>query len=219
LTNPLICISRTTGAGGEDVGRIVSDRLGFIYLDEEIVVRAAEKEGVDPEEIADVERRKSLARRIVDEVKKSVSWDAYAALGGVATPPPTDWSKRYRELIREVIVETAEEGNAVIVAHAAALVLGGRDQVLRVLVTASEDTRARRLAEANRVDADPAGEQVKADDVDRADYVKRFYGVERELPTHYDMVLNTDHFTFEQAAGLVLDGARDLAGSARAAAR
>ena len=35
------------GAGGEQVGRLVADRLGFTYIDEEIVSRTAAKAGID----------------------------------------------------------------------------------------------------------------------------------------------------------------------------
>jgi len=218
VSTSVICISRTTGAGGEAVGRIVSERLGFTYMDEDIVVRAAEKEKLDPAEVADVERRKSIAQRVLAELKASFTWNAYAALGGVATPPPVDWNQRYRELIRAVIEEAAEEGNAVIVAHAAAVALRLRDDLLRVLVTASDETRARRLAEAGGHDGDAAAAQAKGDDADRADYLKRFYGVDRELSTHYDVVINTDRLSFEQAAALVL-AAAEQAGSSSPAAR
>ena len=34
----VICISHETGAGGEEIGRLVADRLGFLYVDEEIGV-------------------------------------------------------------------------------------------------------------------------------------------------------------------------------------
>ena len=33
-----VCISRTMGAGGEDVGRLVAGKLGFDYVDEDIVI-------------------------------------------------------------------------------------------------------------------------------------------------------------------------------------
>jgi hypothetical protein len=38
-------------------------------------------------------------------------------------------------------------------------------------------------------------------------YLRRFYSVREELPTHYDLVVNTDTFTVEQAAGLVVQAA------------
>jgi hypothetical protein len=56
----VVCISRAWGAGGEDVGRLVAERLGFAYVDEEIITRAAERGGLDPDTVADQEQRKSL---------------------------------------------------------------------------------------------------------------------------------------------------------------
>ena len=37
-----------------------------------------------------------------------------------------------------------------------------------------------------------------------ADYFHRFYHLERELPTNYDLVVNTDVLTVEQAQAAVL---------------
>jgi Cytidylate kinase-like family len=37
----VVCVSHTTGAGGEEVGKLVADQLGYLYVDEEIVARAA----------------------------------------------------------------------------------------------------------------------------------------------------------------------------------
>ena len=75
--------------------------------------------------------------------------------------------------------------------------------MLRVLVTASPETRARRLAEARTLDLKDARKAITDADTARADYLRRFYGVEAELPTHYDLVVNTDTLSVEQAADLV----------------
>ena len=40
-------------------------------------------------------------------------------------------------------------------------------------------------------------------DAGRRDYLKRFYNVDEELPTHYDLVVNTDALSVELAAELV----------------
>ena len=43
MNRSVICISRTAVAGGETVGRVVAERLGFRYLDDEVIQLAAEK--------------------------------------------------------------------------------------------------------------------------------------------------------------------------------
>ena len=78
------------------------------------------------------------------------------------------------------------------VAHAASFSLAKRDDVLRVLITASPETRQKRLASALGVDDKAAARAVKRSDAGRADYIKRFHNISAELPIHYDLVINTD---------------------------
>ena len=98
-----------------------------------------------------------------------------------------------------MIDEAAGRGDVVLVSHGASIALGPRDDVLRVLVTASPDTRERRH-----------GSSVRDDDRGRADYLKRFYDVEREQPTHYDLVVNTDTVEETKAADLITHAALRL---------
>ena len=60
MTRDVVCISRTTGAGGETVGRLVAEQLGFAYVDEDIIVVASRKAGVDPSVVAKAEERAPL---------------------------------------------------------------------------------------------------------------------------------------------------------------
>jgi cytidylate kinase-like protein len=199
----VVCISHATGAGGEEVGRLVAERLGFLYVDEEIVALAAARGGLDAEDVADEERRKSFVSRALRAFTQS-GGEAWAL--GAAVPPrfPDDWTgDDVRSLIREVIEQTANRGSAVIVAHAAShAVPRGRD-ALRVLVTASPEVRARRMAESGDLDDVRAARVVKESDAGRRDYLKRFYGLDEELPTQYDLVVNTDVLPVERAAELV----------------
>lgn len=199
-TAHVVCISRQLGAGGERVGRIVSAALGFRYVDEEIVERAARKVDVPADLVADVETRKSLLRRLLPQIAGDVA--AASTLSAISPPMDFTPSDDYRELIRQAVQEVAAEGNVVIVAHAASLALAGRSAVLRVLVTASPEARARWLAEELDLTAEAAKKMVERSDRDRADYFKRFYGT-NELPTHYDVVVSTDVLAPEAAARVV----------------
>jgi cytidylate kinase len=205
----VVAISRTSGGGGEAVGRMVSERLGFRYVDEEIVEAAAAKGGVDPNLVADEEKRKGLLARLVGGLARA-GMDVGSATATVPITAELRGSDDYRALILEAIARTADEGGVVIVAHAASMALAGRDGVLRVLVTAPADVRARRLAEAGEGDTTVATRSVQRDDAARAHYLKRFHGIDQELPTHYDVVINTDGLGFDQAAGIVLRAAEGI---------
>ena len=108
-----------------------------------------------------------------------------------------------RALIRETIEQTAARGKVVIVAHAASRALPEGPGALRVLVTASPATRASRVCEEEGIDPKQASRAVKDADANRRDYLKRFYEVDEERPTDYDMVINTDVLSPEQTADLV----------------
>jgi cytidylate kinase len=206
MAHSVVCISHATGAGGNEVGRLVAERLGFQYVDEELVSRAALRGEVDASDIADEERRKSWLRRVLDELAAG-GGEAWTMGLGPYVPAEGTTSDELRGYIRQAIEETAEQGNAVIVAHAASYALADREDVLRVLVTASPETRAGRVAEVEGLEKSRAERAIKDEDAARADYLKRFHEVGEELPTQYDLVLNTDRLSTEQAATLVSEAA------------
>jgi len=43
----VICISRAIGAGGDAIGKLVAERLGFLYVDEQIIMLAARQAQID----------------------------------------------------------------------------------------------------------------------------------------------------------------------------
>jgi cytidylate kinase len=190
MATGVVCISRAMGAGGEEVARLVAERLRFAYVDEDIISQAAEKGHISPADVSDAERRKSVLRRLLEEMGSGSAVETYGLAPSI---PGAGMSDDIRALIREAIEDAAARGNVVIVAHAASFALARRDDVLRVFVTASPETRAGRYSGS-----------IKDSDAARADYLRRFYGVDHELPTHYDLVVNTDVLGFEQAAELVV---------------
>lgn len=206
IATRVVCISREIGAEGETVGRVVAERLGLQYVDEEVIARAAERGGVDEGQLADAEERKSRIRRVIELLT-----DAGTAAGAPGAEPASVRAQREEEqraLIRAVIEEIAAEGNAVIVAHAASIALAGTEGILRVLVTASPEERVKRLVEMEDVGNADAARRVLESDQARADYFRAFYGVGQELPTHYDLVVNTDVIGAEQAAEIVVYAAQ-----------
>ena len=206
MTQTVVCISSEDGTGALGAAQLVARALGFRLIDEDIVTRAAVEAGVDQEVVADVEQRKSTLVRLLEGIGTAGMGTGYVAVpadAGAGRPA----SDELRGLIRSVIEETAAAGKVVIVAHAASLALGTREDVLRVLVTASPPTRERRLADSLGVDEKEAARMIKRSDAARADYLKRFYGISAERPTHYDVVINTDKLTPEDAAGLIVHAA------------
>jgi hypothetical protein len=202
----VVCISAVDGARGEEVAPAVASALGFRIVDEEIVRLTAQEAGVDASQVAEVEKRRSMAIRLLDSLGTNTSLAPFAMAGyvpGHEAPVESD----LRGLIRATIEELAQRGKAVIVAHAASMALGDRSDVLKVMLTASPEARRRTIAEQRSLDDKAAGKQVERGDANRADYLKRFYGITHESPADYDLVLNTDRLGPEGAVRLVVQAA------------
>src|ERR1043166_8756453 len=122
VSSSVVCIARTTWAGGEEIGHRVADALRLRYVDEEILLSAAEEEGLEPEQLAAVERRREGPSRFQLDGRG----------GGLV-------DEMLPALVRRSIAAAAAEGGVVIVAHAAAIALAGDERAFRVLVTASPE--------------------------------------------------------------------------------
>jgi cytidylate kinase len=199
VASPTICISHATGAAGTEVGRLVAEQLGLRYVDDEVIGEAADWAGLDPAFVADAERRKSFASRLLGGMAGGGTMRLPTGVAARALPSDAD----LRVLISEAVSSIVRQGDAVIVAHAASFAVAA-GEALRVFVTASPSTRAERLARERGVGQGDAEQAIRAEDAGRADYLKRFYGVEREVPTHYDLVVNTDALSPDAAAALVV---------------
>jgi cytidylate kinase len=210
VTRTVVCLSASDGAAGEHIAPLVADRLGFHIVDEQVIARAAAEAGVAAHVAAEVEQRRSLTARLLDQF---ADVGVAAGTSGLTGFPAIDLddlvpsADRLRALIRGAIEDIAREGRVLIVAHAASLALGARADTLRVFVTASLETRRRRVAIARSVTRAEAERLVARGDRNRSDYLRRFYRV-TEQPTHYDLVINTDILAAELGADLVAQAAR-----------
>ena len=204
----VVCISATDGAGGEQIAPLVARGLDSRLVNEQIVAKAARQAGIDQQFVADTEKRKSLVSRVLSAIPASDMAVASALGTSPAVIEPTPASDALRGLIRSTIEEIAEQGESVIVAHAASFALVNKPQVLRVLITGGPETRAKRVAESRGCDAKEAKKLVSRGDANRADYIKRFYGIAAESPSDYDLVMNTDRLSAEQAADTIVQVAK-----------
>lgn len=214
MPRSVICLARALGALGEETGQAVAERLGYQYIDDEIIDRAAERAGVSRETMAKAERPPGLLTRIVEGLALSGANEGtmafFAGTSGYV-PIHREWEPTaelsYEQLIQQVIVELANREKAVIMAHGAAICLRGRPEVLRVFVTASPDMRAQRILEGGEQAEKAGAKAVAASDRARRDYLWRFYAVRQESPLDYDLVVNTDNLTPAAAASIIVAAA------------
>lgn len=202
----VVCISRAMFTGAESIAKEVAEDLGFRIVDEEIVARAAEMKHLTAAEVASSERRQSFITQVITDIADAGSDLAAYITNSKEARRPSD---KMRDLIREAILETAKEGNVVIVAHAASYALARSKQLLRVLITGSEFGRVTKWSlTSGGASPRQAAEEIRDSDAARAAYLERFYDVKQELAEHYDITLSVDSLQPAAIRALIVQAAK-----------
>ncbi len=62
----------------------------------------------------------------------------------------------------------------------------------------------KRVMESLKVDEESAKKEIARSDSSRREFIKRYFKAELEDPVNYDLVINTEHLSFETAASVVV---------------
>jgi cytidylate kinase len=208
MNTRVISISRQVGVAGEEVAQALAARLSFRYIDYQLIQDAAREAGVSPETVSESEHTPSLMTRLLESLARNPSMPS----AGWADPVPLAasplfTSSDYRRFVEQVIRETADQGDCIIVGHAAQVILRDRFDTVRVLVTGSAAYRARRIKAGMNLDEKEALKIIEKTDHERVDYFRRFYDTGWLTPWTYDLCISTDHLNPEQAAQVIAQSA------------
>jgi len=204
----IITVARQAGAQGETVGRAAAERLGWAYVDREIITQAAAMARVSEATIEQAERVPSLLTRMMEALGRYPSgFELAEAIPGAPHVPPLS-SEAYRSFIEQVIRQLEETADAVVVGHASQAVLRGSPRAVHVFIVAPLAQRARLLAAEEGVDPEEAARRARSTDAERADFLQRYYGLRWDNPAVYDLVLNIGRLPVSAAAAVVEDTVR-----------
>ena len=201
---PLVTITRQYASGGSEIARRVVERLdGWTLIDNEFVDQVARRAGLSPDEVASREERAPGLLERLARTLAVASPEMFMSTGGA--PPPVEAAEpMIVKMTERVIAEAAAEGRVVLVGRGAQAVLATRSNALHVYVVASKPFR--RAVALERLGVDPATVDSLLDQTDqqRDQYVKTYYGRDRQDLTQYDMVLNAERLGFDGAAELIV---------------
>jgi cytidylate kinase len=205
------------GSGGFAIARGVADKLGYRYYDWEITSEAAARAGVSPDLLASAERLPGLFERVMRRLIAASAVSGEESHVMIEPPPAMVTSAvqslnldEYRRFIEHVVTELADQGNAVIVGHAAQAILKRPGGVLKVLVSGSAASRAERLAAEQTTSADEAMASLRLSDRERGDFFRRAYKIDWLESSVYDLALNTDRLPVEFLEETVVSAARNV---------
>jgi CMP/dCMP kinase len=182
----VVTIAREHGSGGQEIARRAAAALGFRLVDRSLLEEVARRAELAPEDAEVYDERVNPWMVQIAKALAAGSADSYAAAMRGAAPD----SDLLVELTRRVVIETAQEGGAVILGRGAQCILGRREDALHVFVFAPVEDRVARLVGREGGESGAIAAIEKADRA-RAEYVRHYYGCDRTSLALYDLLINS----------------------------
>lgn len=206
MAPPVITVTRQYASGGSDVARLVAAQLEWDVIDNEFVAAVARRAGLPVDEVAQREER---APGLLERIARTLAAASPELFVASATIPAVEQDEATIVQVTErVIAEAAAHGRMVLVGRGAQAVLAQRPDALHVYVVAPKPWRMRLAVERLGVSEADVDHVVDETDRQRDQYVKTYYGRQRQDLTNYDLIVNTARLGIDGAAALVVADAR-----------
>ncbi len=203
---PVVTIRGQLGSGAPEIGRLVADKIHADYVDREIIAQVAEVLNRRKQEVAQKEMPPGT---LLGRIAKALGHDYASGAGfeGVHLPAweiPLD-DTRYLAVLQSIVRELGRSESIVIRGRGSEFILKDYPGASHVLVVAPLEIRMKRVIEDMKVDEESAKKEIARSDSSRREFIKRYFQAELEDPVQYDLVINTEHLSFEAAASIVVN--------------
>ena len=203
----VITISREVGSGGRTVGEKLAEKLNVNYVSKELLKALEEKFNLTR---GGIEHLKSTKKNWFTDLFEQVAPAPKATIkiGGYT------YSREFQESVTvqdiydaevEILNAIADEGSRVIAGRSAFFVLKDRPNKVDIFITASKEHRIERIMTKQNMTREEAIKLIEAIDKGRDNYVKRYTGLSRYDMRNYDLVLDMDAMTEDEAVEKILN--------------
>ncbi|GMV96659.1 MAG: hypothetical protein AMXMBFR83_10210 [Phycisphaerae bacterium] len=186
-----ITLSNLVGSGGAEIAERLGARLGWPVFDRQILTA-----------MADNDEMRARLYHSMDE--RDLGWfeETFRAL------MQREFRKNdYFHRLSETVLCLARRGPAIFLGRAADLILpAGRG--LRVKVIASRRRRIENFAATMKITPERAAAEIDRIERERRDFLHRHFHGDFTDCTRFDLVVNVERFTCEQAVELILGALR-----------
>src|SRR5438128_568789 len=182
----IIVVSHQKGAGGPEIGMALSQRLGYRYVDQELLQDAVRRYGLDGDKRSHLDESKpTFFERFDTETRHHIT------------------------VLQTTLLELAELDNAVFMRGGGQWLLRGVPHVLRVRIIAPFEHRVKqwikRVASMTGETPHPraAAEFVRRDDLEKSGRMRYLYEVDIADPTLYELVVNTEKMKYDAVVAIL----------------
>ena len=199
----VITISREVGSGGRTIGRALAEKLGVRFCDKNLINSLVEKFDLSAKYIEMIKgQKKNWLADILQRITPVPHAGALGSTGQEFAPAVTN-----DELFRaesEILKEIAAQESCVIAGRSGFFILKDCPNKLDILIRSSLSNRISRIVEKQNVSRDEAERIVERVDAQRENFVRRYTDTSRYDARNYDLVLNVDGLTGDEAVDIIL---------------
>jgi cytidylate kinase len=207
LNDPfVITISREVGSGGGAVGRKLAEKLNVNYINKQLIQALEERFNLTSSGIEHLKNKKKhwftdLFEQVAPAPKATIKVGGYT------------FNREFQEAVtvediyeaeKEILNAIADEGSCIITGRSAFFVLKDRPNKVDIFITASKEARIERIMAKQEKTKEEAVKLIETIDNGRDNYVKRYTGLSRYDMRNYDLILDMDYLTEDEAVEKIL---------------
>lgn len=190
LTDRIITIGRSYGAGGRTIAQKVAQKLNIPYYDSQLLEKAAKESGLSIKYLESQDEQGLTLPTIYQSI-------------GFGTKDYVPLEQKAANAQREIIEKIATEGPCVIVGRRADLILRGKSDIFSVFICASEQYRIQHIIKREGMTEKEAKQRISKADRERSAYYNQAAQGKWGQPECYDLCINTDRVSIDDAADLI----------------
>ena len=198
-----ITLSRQMGSGGSYIGYLVAGKLGFKFIDREVLRQAADHLGT---EVSQLEHQDERSSGLIEKLIRGFFLGAPEAATTARHLKRPVYDRDLFSLECRIMNEIAERYSAVIIGRGGFHALRKRPEgsVIRVFIHAPLEFRVQRVMKArNIVDAAEARSIIEESDRRRARFIRDMVGVEWTDAKNYHLCIDSSVAGFPRSVEMI----------------
>ncbi|MCD7813887.1 MAG: cytidylate kinase-like family protein [Lachnospiraceae bacterium] len=197
--NYALCITRTCGSGGTEIGKMLAKQLGIDLYDRKLLRVASDDSGINEELFAKADQ--DTRKTILYKVSKSV-------YNGEKIPPESGNFLSDRNLFEfqaRVLHGLLKKESFVVLGRAADFVLAEEPTAISIFLTASPEACFQREMELLQSDELAVNRHIRSINSYRSDYYKYHTGKKWKNVENYDLCLRTDTLGYQGCVDVIVN--------------
>ena len=204
----IITINRELGSGGRTIGRKLAEKMNVAFYDKALINELKKKFQLDTEQIEKLKSGKSDWWR--DFINSAMFMGQgmnemwyYQRMTGQEAYLVT--SSDMFKVEKEILLNVASEASCIIAGRSGFSVFADHPNHLSIFIQAPLEHRIQRIMGKQNLTHEEAEKIIKKVDEMRESYVKKYTGTSRYDSRNYDLVINMEGKSEDDAVELILD--------------